>query len=160
MPEYNEIYNMAIDTFRKILYPEQWIKLDLQLPKSELLTLLQVDRNGEIIMSQIADFINIPMSTATGLIERLVRKGYIERIRSEADRRIVAIRLTDEGKKLAGEVKESLREVIEKVFEALTEEEEQMLMGIFTKISGVLSGKHTDADSKKEGGMLRKIEIE
>lgn len=160
MSKYNEMFDMAIDTFRKILYPEEWIKLDLQLSKSELFTLLQVDRNGEIIMSQIADFINIPMSTATGLIERLVKKGYIERVRNETDRRIVAIRLTDEGKKLADEVKQSISAFIGKIFEALTDEEEKLMMSMFTKITGILSEKSTESNSRKDANLLKKIDIE
>ncbi len=160
MSEYNEIFGLAMDTFRKMLYPEEWIKLDLQLSKSELLTLLQVDRNGEIIMSRIADYINIPMSTATGLIERLVKKGYIERVRNESDRRIVTIRLSEEGKKLAGEIKARISEVIGTVLEALTEEEKKLLMSVFTKLSGIFSGKGNENDSGKERGTVKKIEIE
>lgn len=160
MSEYNEMFDMAIDAFRKILYPEEWINLDMKLSKSELFTLLQVDRNGEIIMSQIADFVNIPMSTATGLIERLVKKGYIERMRNETDRRIVAIRLTDEGKKLIGEVKESVSKLIGTVLEVLTDEEKKLLMNLFSKLTGIFSGKNSEAESKKERSTVKKIDIE
>ncbi len=160
MLEHNEMFDMAIDALRKILYPEEWIKLDLSLSKSELLTLLQVDKNGEIIMSQIADYVNIPMSTATGLVERLVKKGYIERIRSESDRRIVAIRLTDEGKKLAVELKGSILGLIEKVFDTLTDEEKKLLTGIFSKLTGIFSEKNKESGIKKEGDTIKRIEIE
>ena len=36
--------------------------------------MLFVDRYEEIIMSRIAEYINVPMSTATGIVERLVKK--------------------------------------------------------------------------------------
>lgn len=159
--EYNELFDTLFDSLRKLLYPEEWISMDLFISKSELLTLLQVDRNGEIIMSQIADYINIPMSTATGLVERLVKKGYLERARSESDRRIVTIRLTDEGKKLAGEMKETISGYIKLIYNALTEEERELLFGIFDKIGGILSKKAQGRDIAKEGDTpLKKIEIE
>lgn len=159
--EYNELFDTLFDSFRKLLYPEEWISIDLSVSKSEMLTLLQVDRNGEIIMSQIADFISIPMSTATGLVERLVKKGYLERTRSDSDRRIVAIRLTDEGKMLAGRMKDTVNSYIRLVFDALTEEERKMLFGIFTKISGILSSRTEERDTAKaENTPLKKIEIE
>lgn len=159
--EYNELFDTLFDSLRKLLYPEEWISIDLAVSKTELLTLLQVDRNGEIIMSQIADYINIPMSTATGLVERLVKKGYLERARSESDRRIVTIRLTDDGKKLAGEMKQTINSYIKLIYDALTEEERELLFGIFTKISRILSKKSEDRDTAKEGSApLKRIEIE
>lgn len=159
--EYNELFDTLFDSFRKLLYPEEWISIDLYLSKSELLTLLQVDRNGEIIMSQIADYINIPMSTATGLVERLVKKGYIERARSESDRRIVTIRLSSEGKKLADGLKQTIAGYIKLVYDALTEDEKKLLFGIFTKITDIISNKVDSPDTVKEGGLqLKKIEIE
>ena len=159
--EYNELFDTLFDSFRKLLYPEEWIAIDLSVSKSEMLTLLQVDRNGEIIMSQIADYINIPMSTATGLVERLVKKGFLERTRSDSDRRIVAIRLTDKGKMLAGRMRDTVNSYIRLVFDELTEEERKILFGIFTKISGILSKRTEERDTAKtENTPLKKIEIE
>jgi DNA-binding MarR family transcriptional regulator len=137
MIEVNEFYDTIFEALRKILYPEELIDMDLCLSKTELMTLLQVERNGEIIMSQIANYINIPMSTATGVIDRLVRKGYMERTRSESDRRIVAIRLTGEGKRLAEEIKGSLLGFAAQVLNELTDDEKELLLRIISKVTGV-----------------------
>lgn len=161
MSEYNELFNMAVDTFKKLLYPGEWIDIDLSLSKTELFTLLQTERNGEIIMSQIADYINIPMSTATGLVERLVKKGYMERARSESDRRVVTIQLTDAGKKITAEIRETIGSYIKLVLDDLTEEEKNILLGLFDKITGILSRKRMAAGNLTTGGsVLKKIEIE
>jgi DNA-binding MarR family transcriptional regulator len=161
MSEYNELFNMAVDTFKKLLYPGEWIDIDLSLSKTELFTLLQTERNGEIIMSQIADYINIPMSTATGLVERLVKKGYLKRARSESDRRVVTIQLTDAGKKITAEIRETIGSYIKLVLDDLTEEEKNILLGLFDKITGILSRKRMAAGNLTTGGsVLKKIEIE
>lgn len=159
MIEANELYNTIFDALRKILYPEELIKMDLSLSKTEFMTLLQVERNGEIIMSQIADFINVPLSTATGVIERLVSKGFIERSRSESDRRIVVIRLTDDGKRLAEEIKGSLISYAGQVLNELTEEEKALLLKLVDKVVGIFSGRKTAEQDKKEI-IVKKIEIE
>ena len=156
---YNELYDIAMDTLKKLLYPEEWIAVDLSLSKTELLTLLQVDRNGEIIMSQIADYINIPMSTATGMVERLVKKGYIERIRNDSDRRIVAIRLTEAGRALAEDIKTRIMNILKLLLENLTDEEETLLLHIFTKVTDLFSGSKP-VESDETGGTVKKIEIE
>ncbi len=157
--EAKEMYDSIFEALRKVLYPEDFIDVDLSLSRTEILTLLQVERNGEIIMSQIANFINIPMSTATGIIERLVRKGYIERARSESDRRVVTIRLTEEGKQLAEGIKSSVLSLAKQVLDELTEDEKKLLYSIFTKITSIFSEKKAIASDKKEN-TIRKIEIE
>ena len=43
-------------------------------------------------------------SNITGIIDRLERKGLVERIRKEGDRRVALITLTDVGKALSGKV--------------------------------------------------------
>lgn len=159
MIDNNEIYDIALDTLRKLLYPEEWIAVDMTLSKTELLTLLQVDRNGEIIMSRIADYINIPMSTATGMVERLVKKGYIERTRSDSDRRIVTIRLTDAGRTLAEDLKCRIMDFLKLLMENLTDEEEKLLYNIFIKATNLFSIKN-DTKSNYTGSEIKKIEIE
>lgn len=62
------LLDLFIDNLRKFFYPEEWIKIDLTLSKTELLALLIVDRHGEIIMSQIADYVRVPLCTATGIV--------------------------------------------------------------------------------------------
>lgn len=156
---YDELYDIVMDTLKKLLYPEEWIAVDLILSKTELLTLLQVDRNGEIIMSRIADYINIPMSTATGMVDRLVKKGYIERNRSDLDRRIVTIRLTDAGRTLAEDIKTRIMSIVKLIMENLTDVEEALLLRIFTKVTDLFSSvKAFEPD--ETGSMVKKIEIE
>ncbi len=157
--DYNKIYDTVFDTFKKLLYPEEWINIDQTLSKSELFTLLQVERNGEIIMSQIADYINISMSTATGIVERLVKQGFIERNRNDSDRRIVTIRLTAEGKILAENIKSKIFGVAKLLLDSMTEEEQEILFRIFTKVTSVFSTMNL-SEVEEKGSVIKKIRIE
>lgn len=159
MLDYNEIYDTVFDTVKKLLYPEEWINIDRTLSKSELFTLLQVERNGEIIMSQIADYINISMSTATGIVERLVRQGFIERARNETDRRIVTIRLTAEGKILAENIKNKIFGMAKLVLDCLADEEQKLLLSIFSKVTNIFSTMNP-AEAEDKGSVIKKIQIE
>jgi DNA-binding MarR family transcriptional regulator len=40
-------------------------------------------------------------STVTGVVDRLEKKGFAERMRNSPDRRVITIQLTEAGKKLA-----------------------------------------------------------
>lgn len=157
----NNIFSFLIDNLNKLFYPEEWILLDMTFTKSEIFTMLVVDRHGEIIMSQVAGYINVPMSTATGIVDRLVKNGYLKRERSEQDRRIVVICLSDKGKEVIDKLKESVMKYIGMINDSLTDEERQLLYNIFIKFINILnrdnSDKNVDLDKK---GIIKKIDIE
>lgn len=157
----NAIYDLFFNNFRGLFFPEEWIQLDEKFSKTELFTMLLIDRYGEINMSQIAEIVNLPMSTATGMIERLVKSGYVKRERSEEDRRIVAIRLTDEGKAIITQVKEIIYNFIEKIGESLTTEEIQMIVKVIEKVVSKFSEINDNCDSHStKVKNIRKIEIQ
>ena len=155
-----QVLDLVLDNLRKVFYPEEWIQLDLAVSKTELLAMLIVDRYGEVIMSQISDYINAPLSTTTGLVNRLVKNGYLQRERSDEDRRIVAIRLTDQGKSMMTEVKESIGSYLERINTVLSAEERQALFQIFMKIVDALSRKDFVSGDSQAEKTIRKIPIE
>ncbi|KUO70025.1 MAG: TrmB family transcriptional regulator [Desulfosporosinus sp. BRH_c37] len=158
--EQEKIIDLVLDNLRKVFYPEEWIQLDLTVSKTELLAMLIVDRYGEVIMSQISDYINAPLSTTTGLVNRLVKNGYLQRERSDEDRRIVAIQLTDQGRSMMTEVKASIGSYLERINAVLSTEERQALFQIFLKIVDALSQKNSVPRDNTVGQVIRKIPIE
>lgn len=161
MLEQDNIFDFFLDSIKKFLYPQDWLDLDLSFSKSELLALLLVDRNEEIIMSQIADYIKAPMSTATGVVERLVKNGCIRRDRSETDRRIVTLALTDKGREIVQRIKSTAMKYIGMVNDSLTDDERQVIFKIFTRVVNILEGKASDKEQKGVGmPAIKKIEIE
>lgn len=158
--DYNEIFNLFLENMKKIFYPEDWIELDLSFSKSELFTMLMIDRHGEVIMSQVAEYTNIPMSTATGMVDRLVRNGYLKRERSDSDRRIVVIKLTDSGKSLISHMKKIAMEYIKLVYDSLEEEERFLVTKVFMKVLDIINKKNLQSTETEKEDQIRKIEIE
>lgn len=153
------LLNLFIDNLRKFFYPEEWIKIDLTLSKTELLALLIVDRHGEIIMSQIADYVRVPLSTATGIVDRLVKNKYLKRERSESDRRIVVIQLTEKGSEIVKDVKESILGYLEKINQTLTEDERQFLSNLFFKIMHRFEENHQE-EPEQGNNKVKRIPID
>jgi DNA-binding MarR family transcriptional regulator len=81
---------------------ERLLRLGVSMAQVHILYTLQ--RTGEMTMSHLADVLNVSLSNATGLIDRLEERGFIERSRVPTDRRIVLVRLTASGEALLGEV--------------------------------------------------------
>lgn len=60
------------------------------LSKTEIAILFMVKKEP-LKATELAEKIGIPASTLTGVVDRLVERGYVKRIRDEKDRRVVFI---------------------------------------------------------------------
>ncbi|MCL6478953.1 MAG: MarR family transcriptional regulator [Peptococcaceae bacterium] len=56
-------------------------------------------KKGRSTVSSIADFMGVTMAAVSSLVDRLVKVGFLDRERSETDRRVVYISLTPAGRK-------------------------------------------------------------
>ena len=79
-------------------------------------------------MSTIAKKLNITVGSLTTSMNSLVKKKYTERIRSEEDRRVVYIRLTEKGIKAYHHHEEFHQKMTDAVVEALDQEEVPVLV--------------------------------
>jgi len=90
-------------------------------PQLQLLDLL--DAKGPLRMSELAEEIGISQSGATALVDRMLKGGYIARTRSDKDRRVVSIAITEAGKALLETFSQARDEAIEKFFRKLNPKE-------------------------------------
>jgi DNA-binding MarR family transcriptional regulator len=79
-------------------------------------------------MSSIAAKLNITVGSLTTSMNGLVKKGYAERVRSDRDRRVVYIHLTNKGRKAYHHHAEFHKKMTDAVLEALDEEEIPVLI--------------------------------
>ena len=119
---------------RPPLFHPDVLALERQLPRSELLALLLLQRHSERTMSELAEVLGAPLSTASGIGERLARRGLVHRQRRPEDRRVVVVRLTQKGKSAAGKLREQIEGVLRRVAGALTEEEQAQLLALVAKV--------------------------
>jgi DNA-binding MarR family transcriptional regulator len=71
----------------------------------------------------------------TGLTDKLVEAGYVQRSRDEEDRRLVFLEITEQGRQLLQEVIKLKREQEKRLFSVLSDEEIQVLFGLYRKLS-------------------------
>lgn len=135
------------------------LALDQDLPKSDLLALLLLQKRGEATMSELAADLGAPLSTATGIGARLERKGFLERQRHPQDRRVILLRLTPKGQELAGRARDQVQQVIQRVQAVLSPEEVQQLLAMIQKVLAAFSAP-TEAPASAPGKEVRRIPIE
>lgn len=153
-------YDFIFDHLKTFFFPEEWLDLDLNFSKTELISLLLVERYGEMSMSQICEAMNMPMSTATGIIDRMVKKGVIGRQRSDSDRRVVVVCITKKGEEVTNHWKKIFFEYITQIEEALTEEERQVIFKVFLKVMDIINRKVKTTATPESITNIHKIEIE
>ena len=107
-------------------------RFDVTLPRFDLMAHLDKAPEG-MTLSDVSKRMMVSNGNVTGLVERLVESGHIDRRTSEADRRVQMIRLTKLGRaefrKMAAE-----HEIwIANVFADLSEKDVQDLMRLLAK---------------------------
>lgn len=90
------------DTFNSILRIEERSlknRLTEGLSIAELHTIVAVGLHEINSMKVVASRLDVTMATLTAAMNKLERKGFVERSRSEMDRRQVLVQLTSKGRK-------------------------------------------------------------
>ena len=112
----------------RISFP-QMVALDLLVQRSK------------VKMSEIAHALSVQLSTATPLVDRLVRQGMAARSRDEKDRRLVWVTVTPKGRKVINNIIREKQASIRAIFGALTAEERGQYLCVLKKVRCHLIGQ-------------------
>ena len=86
-------------------------------------------------MSTVAAKLMVTVGTLTTAVNSLVKKAYISRVRSEKDRRIVLLSLTDKGRRAYDHHRKFHEEMIHALMKDLSEEEANVLVKALQNVS-------------------------
>ena len=86
-------------------------------------------------MTSVARALDVTTGTLTIAVNSLVKKGYVDRVRSEEDRRVVLISLSEKGRRAYLHHRKFHDEMIGVIVEELTEEEQQVLEKALRKLN-------------------------
>ncbi|WP_102028896.1 MarR family winged helix-turn-helix transcriptional regulator [Salirhabdus sp. Marseille-P4669] len=116
-------------------------KVHKELTTDQFGTLRYLYQNESCTSSDIANEFAIGKSAVTAQINRLVDRGFIERVRDESDRRVVFLHLTEEGKQLVEKGNEKLYEVLGDVLSHFEKEEVTNIIEKLEKLADILEHK-------------------
>jgi DNA-binding MarR family transcriptional regulator len=92
-----------------------------------------IDEQGDVTFSRLAEITRNSKPTITEMINKFVRMECVYRERSPEDRRILFIRLTEKGQKIAQAEHSALARVISRLMNSLDEHEQQLLIELLEK---------------------------
>ncbi|ANY73878.1 MarR family winged helix-turn-helix transcriptional regulator [Paenibacillus ihbetae] len=108
--------------------------LDSDLTGPQYYVLQTLANEGDQTSSYFASVLNVTLPSVTNLSNKLVSKGLIERVTSEADRRQVYLRITERGREMEARMVEKYRELNEGLWSDYTEEELDLLISAYAKM--------------------------
>jgi MarR family transcriptional regulator, organic hydroperoxide resistance regulator len=108
-------------------------RADLTGPQLTVVKMLE--QIGDLSLSELSERIRAQNSTVTGIIDRMEREALVTRERSKEDRRVVYIKLTSKGRKLAEEIPVEPMEIFRGALEVLTPAETRELVKILGKVA-------------------------
>ncbi len=106
-----------------------------ELSGQEMRSLSLLAMRGPTIMSAFAEALGAPLSTATHTVDRLVNKGLVERKRLEADRRVVEVALSEEGRRTTTALHAERHAMLRSMLEALSPGERGLYLELVDKMA-------------------------
>ena len=98
-----------------------WHRGSLSLIHLSVLALVEAE--GAVSMSRIADELDVSHASATGIIDRMVERGIVERRPASDDRRVTLIHITDAGTAVSRELLARRRDQLRAVLSELSDDD-------------------------------------
>ena len=103
-----------------------WHRHSLSLVHLIVLTALEAE--GPLSMKRLAELMDVSDASATGIVDRMEKRGLVERRHNTGDRRVVLVCPTDAGAKVFSDIAGHRREMLSLVLAELSEEEMAALL--------------------------------
>ncbi|HEY3524219.1 MAG TPA: MarR family transcriptional regulator [Candidatus Limnocylindrales bacterium] len=111
-----------------------------------VISILEVD--GPLPMSRLAEALDVSVASATGIVDRMEKRGLVERRHGETDRRVVLVHPTDRAAAVFGVIDERRRQALVSLLEHLDDE----------ALRGLLVGHRAMRRARAEMARLRTVD--
>jgi DNA-binding MarR family transcriptional regulator len=106
---------------------------DLAHSHGSILSVLYKEDNG-LMMKDIANLIGKNKSTVTELVNKLLKLGYIKKEKSQTDKRVTLISLTEKGKNIRDTFDTISQNLVKTAYQGFTDEEEETFLRLLKKL--------------------------
>lgn len=138
--EWEEFFNLMPRMMKRIheRSAEDEPKLMLEHTAAQINTLRAIAGRDEWRMSDLSHRLRVSAGSLTTMINRLIEAGMVQRTRSDLDRRVVTVKLTDKGRELLLASKKRAMHNLHDLLAGLPVEEQARLNGALSVVVDVL----------------------
>ena len=146
------INKLLVDSFNDILIIEERALKDgpfNDVSITEVHTIEAIGMYERKTMSEVARILDITVGTLTVAVNKLVKKGYVQRYKSEEDKRIVFIGLTKKGRLLFRVHGKFHKDMVSATISGMGEEETVILTSALGHLNDFLKEKYSIVKGEK-----------
>ncbi len=137
MDGYNTLHDILVKLFNEIMDIEAKAIITEEfkdISNNDMHIIEAIGLDGSRSMSSVAKDLSVTVGTLTIAINNLVKKSYVKRVRSEKDRRVVLISLTEKGVKAFYHHRDFHDEMIKATLDGLNREQTEVLVKALTNL--------------------------
>ncbi|ACP35250.1 regulatory protein MarR [Sulfolobus islandicus L.S.2.15] len=132
--KYSEAWDLITGLTRRINKETDKALEQIGLSYFEFKVMCALEEEGKVPMSRIAEKYMLTKAGLTSIIDRLEEKELVRRVRSESDRRVIYVELTEKGREKLMESRKIFLNVLSSFLSKLSEDEIKELERIFSKL--------------------------
>ena len=110
----------------------------MDLTKTQILILFALSGGRSLNMSQLSSYLASSKEQATRAVSPLVKNEYVTRFRSDENRKMVYVKLTEKGNQLILQEKVLVKEYLSKRFKSLSKEDQELFHQSLSNILTIL----------------------
>jgi DNA-binding MarR family transcriptional regulator len=133
-----QVVMLILHIMRNFRHSGLGMMTDVEVSYSQILVMYALLETGQATMSELSRWLKISHGVATRMVDRLVEKGMVERKRDEADRRVVLVSLSKEGRGFAEKMISVHLDRMDSVFESVGKEKSESFLELLAQINDLL----------------------
>ncbi len=146
------VNKLLVETFNDILYIEEKALKEgsfSDVSITEVHTIEAIGMYEKKMMSEVAKNLDITVGTLTVAVNKLVKKDYVQRFKSEDDKRIVLIGLTKKGRLLYRVHDKFHKDMVKETINGMSEDEARILAEALGRLNDFLTEKYSIVKGEK-----------
>jgi DNA-binding MarR family transcriptional regulator len=134
----NQIDDDLYLLLRTIYHYEKLLESKTGLDFQKLYLLLHLVNESPLRLTEVAKELNIPMFSASRLVDRMVSLGLVGKVQDESDKRSISISLQPQGRALIDDLEHRSYDRIQKNFGDLKDDDFNLVMQVVEKLHRIL----------------------
>jgi DNA-binding MarR family transcriptional regulator len=117
---------------------------EVKLTHPQYFTMKRLE-SGPATVSEVAEYLGVSLSAITSMSDRLVKTGYIARLRSDTDRRLVWLELTEEGRRIFVEAGNKKMKMMYELLSNLSDDDLSFLHRVYLQLLEKIKNSNSEA---------------
>lgn len=133
--EFIQEFRRVLRIFERELYFQNNASCCEGISLSQCLTLMEIERNREISVSDLASSLSLDKSTVSRTVDGLVNIDLVNRVTPSENRRLALINLTDSGRQVCSAINHSNDSYVNRILKDFTKGEREEFLRLFRKLA-------------------------